>query len=123
MSGGAVQYDNYRSSSWDSATYQKESEALLDPLMSNSKAGYESKNPYEQYAKAQKSMKKKKGLMSGGILGGDLFGQKTNHHTVVEGVSSNPYNTEQLIQVEGFGDHDKRKTYKFSFKVSKEQQR
>lgn len=48
-SGGAsvVQYDNYRSSSWDSATYQKESEALLDPLMGSPTRQNQLKNPYE----------------------------------------------------------------------------
>eukprot|EP00347_Sterkiella_histriomuscorum_P016779 403351884 len=99
-------YENYRSSSWDSSNFQKDSE-LIDPLMSKKDYQTFMKNPYEQYTRAQKDMKKQKQALA-----------ITNHMTMVD----NPYpQGEQILQLEG--DADKRKTYKFSFKLTKDQQK
>lgn len=52
-------YENYRSSSWDSLSLQKDSE-LINPLMSKKDYQTFMKNPYEEYTKAQKNLKKNK---------------------------------------------------------------
>ncbi|CDW71897.1 phosphatidylinositol 4-kinase [Stylonychia lemnae] len=87
------QYENYRSSSWDSSHLKTEGE-LDDPFENTHKTAVV-KNPYQEYKKQQKKKKIDKNSLA-------LLGR----------------NDEALL---GNEESDKRKTYKFSFKQSRDQ--